>query len=163
MVQGRDAACTATPAPGYILDSGRAVVIAVNKWDATDDYQRQQLKRSIESRLSFLKYAPVLEISAIRRQGLTAVWKALLQARAIENQAYVVGCNRVGEGGGPAAGGRPQLQPAPPRNASQFFPTRRPLRKIDARKFAHARRSGGEAVPCSLFLVPCWGWRCGGW
>ena len=27
-------------------------------------------------------------------------WMALLQARAIENQAYVVGCNRVGEGGG---------------------------------------------------------------
>jgi len=27
-------------------------------------------------------------------------WMALLQARAIENQAYVIGCNRVGEGGG---------------------------------------------------------------
>jgi len=27
-------------------------------------------------------------------------WQALLQARAIENQAYVVGCNRVGDGGG---------------------------------------------------------------
>ena len=67
---------------GYILESGRAVVIAVNKWDATDDYQRQQLTRSIETRLSFMKYAPVLEISAIRRQGLSAVWKALLQAHA---------------------------------------------------------------------------------
>jgi predicted amidohydrolase len=29
-----------------------------------------------------------------------AHWMALLQARAIENQAYVVGVNRVGEGGG---------------------------------------------------------------
>jgi GTPase len=67
---------------GYILESGRAVVLAVNKWDATDDYQRQTLQRSIESRLSFLKYAPVLEISAIRRQGLNAVWKAILQAHA---------------------------------------------------------------------------------
>jgi predicted amidohydrolase len=27
-------------------------------------------------------------------------WMALLRARAIENQAYVVGCNRVGDGGG---------------------------------------------------------------
>ena len=27
-------------------------------------------------------------------------WQTLLQARAIENQAYVIGCNRVGEGGG---------------------------------------------------------------
>jgi GTPase len=67
---------------GYVLESGRAVVIAVNKWDATDEYQRQQLKRSIETRLTFMKYAPVLEISAIRRQGLNAVWKALLQAHA---------------------------------------------------------------------------------
>jgi len=67
---------------GYILESGRAVVLAVNKWDATDEYQRQTLQRSIESRLGFLKFAPVLEISAIRRQGLNAVWKALVQAHA---------------------------------------------------------------------------------
>jgi GTP-binding protein len=67
---------------GYILESGRAVVLAVNKWDATDDYQRQVLERSIASRLSFLKFAPVLQISAIRRQGLNAVWKAILQAHA---------------------------------------------------------------------------------
>jgi GTP-binding protein len=67
---------------GYILESGRAVVLAVNKWDATDEYQRQTLMRSVETRLSFLKYAPVLHISAIRRQGLAAVWKAILQAHA---------------------------------------------------------------------------------
>ena len=54
---------------GYILESGRAVVLAVNKWDATDDYQRQTLQRSIESRLPFLKFAPVLHISAIKRTG----------------------------------------------------------------------------------------------
>ena len=67
---------------GYILDSGRAVVIAINKWDATDDYQREQLARSVESRLAFLKFAPLLHISAIRRQGLSAVWKAIMQAHA---------------------------------------------------------------------------------
>ena len=67
---------------GYVLESGRAVVIAVNKWDATDEYMRQTLQRSIESRLAFLKFAPVLEISAIRRQGLNAVWKAIEQAHA---------------------------------------------------------------------------------
>jgi len=67
---------------GYVLESGRAVVIALNKWDATDEYQRQQLQRSIETRLSFLKYAPVLQISAIKRTGLSAVWKAIMQAHA---------------------------------------------------------------------------------
>jgi GTP-binding protein len=67
---------------GYILESGRAVVVAINKWDATDEYQRQQLQRSIETRLAFLKFAPVLHISARKRQGLGPVWKALLQAHA---------------------------------------------------------------------------------
>jgi GTP-binding protein len=67
---------------GYILDSGRAVVLAVNKWDAVDDYQKQLLQRSIEQRLAFLKFAPLLHISAIKRQGLGPVWKAIGEAHA---------------------------------------------------------------------------------
>ena len=67
---------------GYILESGRDVVIAVNKWDAVDDYQRQLLQRSIEQRLAFLKFAPVLNISATKRQGLGPVWKAIADAHA---------------------------------------------------------------------------------
>ena len=67
---------------GYILEAGRAVVIAINKWDAVDAYQREMLARSIEQRLSFLKFAPVLHISAIKRQGLAPVWKAIADAHA---------------------------------------------------------------------------------
>jgi GTP-binding protein len=67
---------------GYILESGRAVVLAVNKWDAVDDYQKETLQRSIEHRLAFLKFAPVLHISAIKRQGLVPVWKAIADAHA---------------------------------------------------------------------------------
>ncbi len=67
---------------GYILEAGRAVVIAINKWDAVDAYQREMLARSIEQRLSFLKFAPVLHISAIKRQGLAPVWKAIVDAHA---------------------------------------------------------------------------------
>jgi GTP-binding protein len=67
---------------GYILDSGRAVVLAVNKWDAVDDYQKQTLQRSIEQRLAFLKYAELLHISAKRRQGLGPLWKAIADAHA---------------------------------------------------------------------------------
>jgi GTP-binding protein len=67
---------------GYILESGRAVVVAVNKWDAVDDYQKQTLQRSIEQRLAFLKFAPVMHISAIKRQGLGPVWKAIADAHA---------------------------------------------------------------------------------
>ena len=37
---------------GYILESGRAVVLAVNKWDAVDSYQRQMFERSVAQRLA---------------------------------------------------------------------------------------------------------------
>ena len=65
---------------GYILESGRAVVVAVNKWDLVDDYQKQMLERSIETRLPFLKFASMHYISAIKRQGLGPLWTALVQA-----------------------------------------------------------------------------------
>ena len=65
---------------GYILESGRAVVIAVNKWDAVDSYQREQVQRQIETRLPFLKFAALHLISAIKRQGLGPVWQAIAQA-----------------------------------------------------------------------------------
>ncbi len=67
---------------GYILDSGRAVVLAVNKWDAVDSYQRETLKRQIEQRLAFLKFAPLHQISALKRQGLSALWNAMADAYA---------------------------------------------------------------------------------
>ncbi|MBC8057278.1 MAG: ribosome biogenesis GTPase Der [Rhizobiales bacterium] len=67
---------------GYVLESGRAVVIAINKWDAVDAYQKETLQRSIEQRLAFLKFAAVLHISAIKRQGLGPVWKAIGDAHA---------------------------------------------------------------------------------
>ncbi|CAM3560790.1 ribosome biogenesis GTPase Der [Polaromonas hydrogenivorans] len=71
---------------GYILESGRAVVLAVNKWDAVDAYQRELLQRSIETRLGFLKFASIHHISAIKRQGLGPVWKSIIQAHASANR-----------------------------------------------------------------------------
>ncbi len=65
---------------GFILESGRAVVLAVNKWDAVDEYQRELLQRSIESRLSFLKFASLHFISARKRQGLGPLWTSIAQA-----------------------------------------------------------------------------------
>lgn len=65
---------------GYVLESGRAVVVAVNKWDAIDDYQKQLLERSIETRLAFLKFASLHFISAKKRQGLGPVWTSIVQA-----------------------------------------------------------------------------------
>ncbi len=62
---------------GYALDAGRAIVVAINKWDAVDSYQRERLQRSIEQRLAFLRFAQVVNISAKKRQGLGPLWKAI--------------------------------------------------------------------------------------
>lgn len=62
---------------GYVLEAGRAVVLAINKCDAIDAYQRQMLDRSVAQRLAFLKFAPTLNVSAARRQGLGPLWKAI--------------------------------------------------------------------------------------
>ena len=65
---------------GYILESGRAVVVAINKWDAVDAYQRELVQRSIETRLPFLKFAALHFISAKKRQGIGPLWGAIAQA-----------------------------------------------------------------------------------
>ena len=71
---------------GYILESGRAVVLAVNKWDAVDEYQRKLVERSMEQRLGFMKFATTHLISAKKRQGLAPVWKSIAQAHAAANR-----------------------------------------------------------------------------
>jgi len=70
---------------GYILESGRAVVVAVNKWDAVDEYARELVKRSIETRLGFLKFAALHLISAQKRQGLGPLWDSIVQAHKAAN------------------------------------------------------------------------------
>jgi len=71
---------------GFILESGRAVVLAINKWDALDDYQRELVKRQIETRLGFLKFANLHLISAKKRQGLSPLWASITQAYRAANR-----------------------------------------------------------------------------
>jgi GTPase len=70
---------------GFVLENGRAVVIAINKWDAIDSYQREGVQRSIETRLAFLKFASLHTISAKKRQGIAPLWKSITQAHASAN------------------------------------------------------------------------------
>ena len=65
---------------GFVLDAGRAVVLAINKWDAVDAYQREQVMRQVESRLAFLKFAELHFISAQKRQGLGPLWGSIIKA-----------------------------------------------------------------------------------
>jgi len=64
----------------FIVEAGRALVLAVNKWDAVDDYPRELLRRSIETRLAFLKFAEMHFISAQKRRGLAPLWQSIARA-----------------------------------------------------------------------------------
>ncbi|MBQ8829112.1 MAG: ribosome biogenesis GTPase Der [Burkholderiaceae bacterium] len=67
---------------GYILESGRALVVAVNKWDDLDNYERETVKRELERKLHFLRWAKVLFISALHKRGLSTLMTAINEAHA---------------------------------------------------------------------------------
>lgn len=54
----------------YILDAGRALVVAVNKWDGLVDDEREFVKNEIDRKLKFLDFAKFHYISALRKKGL---------------------------------------------------------------------------------------------
>jgi GTP-binding protein len=62
---------------GFIVESGRALVIAVNKWDGLDAYRRGQVKEILETRLGFLDFAKFHYVSALTGQGLEAVFRSV--------------------------------------------------------------------------------------
>jgi GTP-binding protein len=55
---------------GYILERGRAVVLALNKWDAADREARERIKAEVAWKLSFLSFAESQQISAKEGKGL---------------------------------------------------------------------------------------------
>jgi GTP-binding protein len=58
---------------GYIIDAGKGVMLLVNKWDLVPQEQRERFKRSLERRLRFASYTPVIYISAKLRQGIDGI------------------------------------------------------------------------------------------
>lgn len=71
---------------GFCIEAGRALVLAVNKWDAIDDYRRERIKLDVQRKLNFLGFARTHTISALEGQGiggvLTSVDKAYAAAMA---------------------------------------------------------------------------------
>ncbi|MGL4576019.1 MAG: ribosome biogenesis GTPase Der [Burkholderiaceae bacterium] len=67
---------------GYILESGRAIVIALNKWDGMDEYTKERAKTELRRKLAFLHFANVHHISALKGNGLAALMNSLDAAHA---------------------------------------------------------------------------------
>ena len=67
---------------GFVLETGRALVVAVNKWDGLSAEQRDDIKRDIGRKLAFLDFARFNYISALKSKGLETLLKDVEAAHA---------------------------------------------------------------------------------
>ncbi len=65
---------------GLVLDAGRSLVVAINKWDGLDEYQREQIKVKLEVKLPFLDFADKHFISALHGTGVGHLYKSVHEA-----------------------------------------------------------------------------------
>ena len=73
---------------GYILERGRAVVLAVNKWDAADKARRERMKAELQWKLGFLGFAQMHTLSAKEGKGLGPLMRSV-------DAAYVAAMARL--------------------------------------------------------------------
>jgi GTPase len=78
---------------GHVLEAGRALVIAVNKWDGQSTYQRDQTMGMLERKLSFCTWAERVTISAKHGTGMLELFKAIHRAHA--SATHVFGTSEV--------------------------------------------------------------------
>lgn len=67
---------------GFVLESGRALVVGVNKWDGMESDQRNQIKMDLERKLNFLSFAKFHFISALKSTGIGPLMKSIDSAYA---------------------------------------------------------------------------------
>ncbi|MET0218044.1 MAG: ribosome biogenesis GTPase Der [Burkholderiales bacterium] len=73
---------------GFIVEAGRALVVAVNKWDGCGQGQRDQVKKDLERKLGFLEFARWHFVSALKGTGLREVMASV-------NAAYAAAMTRL--------------------------------------------------------------------
>ncbi len=67
---------------GFVMDAGRALVVAVNKWDGLSGEQRDRVKHDIDRRLPFLSFAKLHLISALHGTGVGELFGSVKRAYA---------------------------------------------------------------------------------
>lgn len=67
---------------GFVLETGRSLVIAINKWDGMDQDAKQQVKVDIERRLGFINFAKIHFISALHGTGVGELYESIERAYA---------------------------------------------------------------------------------
>ena len=64
----------------FVIETGRSLVVAVNKWDLLDDYEKDKIKNQIDRKLSFVNFAEVVFISALNKRGFSEMMRAIKKA-----------------------------------------------------------------------------------
>jgi GTP-binding protein len=67
---------------GFVLETGRALVVGINKWDGLDSEQRERIQREFERKLRFLSFARMHTISALKGVGIKPLLKSVIAAHA---------------------------------------------------------------------------------
>lgn len=67
---------------GFVLETGRALVVGINKWDGLDAHQRETILREFERKLRFLSFAKMHTMSALNGAGVNALIKSVNSAHA---------------------------------------------------------------------------------
>ena len=65
---------------GYTLNSGRSLVIAVNKWDGMTEYDKERVKTELDRRLGFIDFAKIHFISALHGTGVGHLFESVDEA-----------------------------------------------------------------------------------
>ncbi|MCL4128748.1 UNVERIFIED_CONTAM: hypothetical protein GTU68_063824 [Idotea baltica] len=67
---------------GYAIEKGRAIIVAINKWDALDSEQREDAREQLERRVEFLRFTKIHFISALHGSGVGDLFKSINKAYA---------------------------------------------------------------------------------
>ena len=73
---------------GHVLQEGRALVLAANKWDGLSTYDREQCKTSLARKLDFVAFARSVTISALHGSGIAELMKAIDRAHASATREF---------------------------------------------------------------------------
>ena len=111
---------------GMIADKGRALLIVINKWDGLDNYQKSEVKRKLDVKLSFVSYASVHYISALHGSGVGKLFSPIKKSFEHAGKRFPTSLlNKILEKANqahqppPVAGRRPRLKFV---NQSDVFP-----------------------------------------
>ncbi len=65
---------------GHVMEAGRALVIAINKWDGLDQDQKEKVRRELQIKLPFLDFARIHYISALHGTGVGELYASVNKA-----------------------------------------------------------------------------------